>query len=195
MISITYQEDDDLEFLDLVGDVISGLIELHAPQELFIIYIDHWFDHKWLNFCGKGRVPFYSGFDKMDTALDLFCQDQIVFPPFNPKRVIDEEYFQKTMGGSYSQSTPKQSVRRWELVHSSKYLHRRVAQFSESAVFLWVSTNTRETKRGSVMAYATQSKVVTTWYASFKKDQSWKVFKTKGISQEHFDMLFPCQVV
>jgi hypothetical protein len=49
---------DASEFLALVTRAVSGELEAEPVQEVFMIRIDNWFDHKWLNFSGIGRVPF-----------------------------------------------------------------------------------------------------------------------------------------
>ena len=48
---------DASEFLALVTRAVSGELEAEPVQEVFMIRIDNWFDHKWLNFSGIGRVP------------------------------------------------------------------------------------------------------------------------------------------
>ncbi len=47
---------DDLEFIQLVRHAVSAELEGKAVHGLFLIRIDNWFDHKWRNFSGKGRV-------------------------------------------------------------------------------------------------------------------------------------------
>ena len=41
--------------MNQVARAISGELEVRAFHEVFVIRIDNWFDHKWLNFSGKGR--------------------------------------------------------------------------------------------------------------------------------------------
>ena len=63
---------DDPQFIELVSRAVAGELDAKTVHGLFVIRIDNWFDHKWLNFSGIGRVAFgqYMGtwFDR-DTAL------------------------------------------------------------------------------------------------------------------------------
>ena len=89
-LEIPSHEGDDPQFVDLVRWIISAELELKPVQEIIVIRIDNWFDHKWLDFSGIGRVAFgtYYDFPTPDRALDEFRQRKKTFPPFSPKRVI-----------------------------------------------------------------------------------------------------------
>ena len=49
-------ETDDAGFIALLNSLVQGLILNRAPEELWIIQIDNWFDHMWLGFSGMGAV-------------------------------------------------------------------------------------------------------------------------------------------
>ncbi len=49
-------ETDDPYFIELLNRLIRALVIRVAPQQLWIIQIDNWFDHKWLRFSGIGTV-------------------------------------------------------------------------------------------------------------------------------------------
>ena len=70
------EDEDDPRFIDVVGRAVSAELETKPVHGLFVIRIDNWFDHKWLNFSGIGRVLFgqqYMGVPwGRDTALDEF---------------------------------------------------------------------------------------------------------------------------
>ena len=51
-------ETDDPQFITLLNSLLRGPIEEGTPQEVWIIQIDNWFDHKWLRFSGFGTVDF-----------------------------------------------------------------------------------------------------------------------------------------
>jgi hypothetical protein len=51
-------ETDDPVFITLLNSLLLRLAEEDKPQELWIIQIDNWFDHKWLRFSGIGVVDF-----------------------------------------------------------------------------------------------------------------------------------------
>lgn len=81
-IQIAAGETDDPQFVTLLNSLVRGLIEEAKPQEVWIIQIDNWFDHKWLRFSGIGTVDFrFPGFmNRYDAALDEFYQDKVTFP-------------------------------------------------------------------------------------------------------------------
>jgi len=181
---------DDPQFVELVSGVISGLVNDSFPKEIFVMEIDNWFDHKWLKFSGIGRVRFDDPHIDIDTALDEFWQDKITFPPFTPKRVVKEYFFLRNESGDYSLSTiapPYIHSRRRASSHRN--LHKRVTDFSGSAIFVWFSSNTKSNRRGSLMAYEVSSSRVHTWYTAFSKEDEWKVMQTKGITREQVQSL------
>ena len=63
---------DDVQFVELVNPIISALISGSFPEEIFVMKIDNWFDHKWLKFSGIGRVRFGDFGRDINTALDSF---------------------------------------------------------------------------------------------------------------------------
>ena len=53
-----------------MSHIISQLVGEEYPEQIFVMKIDNWFDRKWLNFSGKGRVGFFEDFRlEIDTAL------------------------------------------------------------------------------------------------------------------------------
>ncbi len=104
-IPIEIKNTDHPDFVAIVEKVISNLDLLYPLNEVFIIRVRGWFDHKWLNFSGIGRVPFESPIpDHPQMALDEFFQDQdtelllgkrinpAVFNDYNVGRVLDKAY-------------------------------------------------------------------------------------------------------
>jgi hypothetical protein len=89
-IQIAAGETDDPQFITLLNSLVLGLITEETPQELWIIQIDNWFDHKWLRFSGIGIVDykFPAYMNRYDGALAEFYQDKVTFPPFTPNRVL-----------------------------------------------------------------------------------------------------------
>jgi hypothetical protein len=86
IVSIPITSGDDKTFLACIEGLIAIIVAETEPEELYIVRINKWFDHKWLKYSGKGRVAFEYD-PKIDTALEVFSQDQLTFPPFNPKQV------------------------------------------------------------------------------------------------------------
>lgn len=185
-LEIPANSNDDPEFVELVTRIGSDLVNRTSAEQMFFIKIDNWFDHKWLRFSGKGRVGF--GFYEdylvdMDTALDEFRQDQITFPPFSPKRVIEQYYFLRDNNGNYLFPKRAPLVHRRISARSSQNLHKRVVDFAGSAIFVWLSSNTLLNGRDSLMVYEVHDRMVQTWYVSFvKTNVGWSVLKTKGIA-------------
>lgn len=96
---------DDPQFVELVSRTISGLASEKCPEKVFVVRIENWFDQKWLNFSGVGRVGFFEDWRlEVDTALEEFRQDQTTLPPFSPKRVIEEYCFLRDKDGDYQPS-------------------------------------------------------------------------------------------
>jgi hypothetical protein len=180
---------DDPKFVRLVSCIIAGLINGYFPTEIFVVQIDNWFDLKWVNFSGKGRVGFF-GTITPDTALDEFWQDKITFPPFTPNRVVKEYFFLRDESGNYSHSNiqpPYIHSRRRASSHMN--LHKRVSDFSDSAIFVWFSSNTTSNRHASLMVYEVSTSRVDTWYAAFTKEDEWKVLQVKGITREQVQLL------
>ena len=176
--------DDDPAFLACVDRIIAGVVERQAPEEVYVVRIGNWFDHKWLRFSGIGRVPFCGV--SIDTALDEFSHEQITFPPFTPNRVIAKHYFCRTARGDFEEASAH-VVHHSAREHSPKNLQRRVADFSRSAVFVWFSSHSAVNGRGSVMAYTVCSRHVDAWYAAFSDTASWRLARVKGISRLEID--------
>jgi hypothetical protein len=65
--------------------------------------------------------------------------------------------------------------------HSARNLHCRVADFSQSAVFVWFSSNSAANRQGSVMVYTAFIGNVTAWYAALRFDRTWRLGQVKGI--------------
>lgn len=175
---------DDPQFVELVKHIIAQLVTKNFPAKIFVMKTDNWFDHKWLNFSGIGSVRFDDFRLDIDTALDEFSQDKTTFPPFNPNRIIGEWYFLRNALGDYLPSLESPYVHERKLAPSAENLHKRVTDFAESAVFVWLSSNTKSNQRGSIMVYEVNGSEVDTWYVSLSKADDWRILQTKGIARE-----------
>ena len=179
-ITITPDPSDDPEFIRLIETIVRRLDDQLEPEEVFVIEIRNWFDHKWLNFSGKGRVPFDSPFARHPgVALDVFYQDKLTFPPFTPKRILNYDRWTYETG-----ATRTRFVHPPRLEHSASNLQRRVTEFAHSALFVWFSSATRTNDRGSLMVYQVDGDRVDTWYASIRKSTGWRLERAKGITIE-----------
>ena len=178
-------EKDDPEFIVVIDRIIHGILTRTAPQDLYIIAVDNWFDHKWLGFSGIGVVPFeFPAFMNREDALDEFWQDKLTLPPFSPKRVVCETYFRK-IGPRYVQTDPPKFLHRRQRQRSEANLNRRIVDISGSGCFVWYSSNTTSRTRASMMMYMLNRPDVETWFAGFKNEGSWKLHLTKGINRDY----------
>ena len=192
-MSITIDPDpsDDLAFVGLVERVVASLDAEFDPKEFFLIEIKNWFDHKWLKFSGRTVVAFpergvdlpRTGACGIESAMDESFREKVTFPPFNSNRIIREQWW------AYDTPTKRHLIHRKRRRHSSWNLQRRVADFAESAVFVWFSSGTQANDQGSLMVYRVADGTVDTWYASLRKTDRWRSYRTKGISTAAFDAL------
>ncbi len=183
-ITINPSPTDDPSFVALVEHVVARLDEYYELDEVFIIEIKNWFDHKWLKFSGIGRVPFdHFASGHSQTALDEFSQDKITFPPFTPNRILSQWIW------THGASERRRPVHRRKFQHSSWNLHKRVSQFASSALFVWFSSGTLSNDRASLMVYKVDGKAVDAWYASLRKAAGWKLDRTKCIEREAVERL------
>ncbi len=188
-LDISINATDDTRFVELVRNVITELVCQSSPKQVFVMKVDNWFDHKWLDFSGIGSVGFFWGLNAPDTALDPFSQDKTTFPPFNPNRIVGEWYFLRDANGEYLPSLDAPLVHQRKYVLSAQNLQNRVTHFSDSAIFVWLSSNTKSNARGSLMVYEVSGSEVHTWYAGFVQKGDWTVLQTKGISREEVTSL------
>ena len=170
MIFIQATKDDDPRFVALVRRSVAASVRSFQPADVFVVRIDHWFDHKWFAFAGK-----------LYGALAFYKSQRLTVPPFIPARVVSEEVF--TLGAdraTYNKSR-RQSLHRYQ--HSGENLSRCIGHVSDSAVFVWFSGDTAHTELGSLMVYAIQGETQHGWYASFRQDADWKLNKVRGLSR------------
>ena len=190
MTQVAVGKTDDVGFIELLNSLLRGVIDSCVPDELWIIQIDNWFDHKWLCFSGIGTVDFkFPAFmNRDDSALQGFSQDKATFPPFAPNRVLAQYSFVRT-GNIYSEAplphVPHPSRQR----PSETNLQRRVEDFSRSGAFVWYSSNSLANDRASVMVYSVLAKRVECWFAAFNRNGTWKLRSTKGVSREEVERL------
>jgi hypothetical protein len=186
---------DDNDFIDLLNSLLNGLIVQQPPEQLWVIQIDNWFDHKWLRYSGSGSVGSnfpanwsYSFMDRFASVKAQFWQDKLTFPPFAPDRVVAQWSFQQSDKGYVEAPVPKlphtNSRRR-----SGFNLHRRAEEFASSASFVWYSGNTLKNGRGSVMVYDIGPSHPVCWFAAFRRSPGWALERTKGVDKEHVSRL------
>lgn len=184
MIDIPAEPADDPQFLEMVCRVVSGTLEPNHVDGVFVVRINNWFDKKWLNFSGIGRVRFDDFRIDIDTALDEFRQDKVTFPPFSPNRVAAQYSFVRNKADRYVASVSVPLIHDLNPASSCENLQRRITDFSQSAIFVWFSSNTLSNLRGSLMVYEAYGPQVTTWYVAFSKTKEWNIQRVEGIARE-----------
>jgi len=159
----------------MVSQLLSSLIRLNQPAEVYVVNIDHWFDHKWQYFSGKTLG-----------ALGVW-KSRLTIPPFDPGRVIREIHFRlHSATNSYREETRKPlHIDQW----SVRNLNRYINDVSNSAVFIWYSSNTEKGDRASLMVYVVNSEGVFPWYASLVKRDGWQLNKVRGISRAQLEAM------
>jgi hypothetical protein len=50
MITLEPRENIDHSFVAIVEQILDNTLQLHQPAEVYVVQIDNWFDHKWLEF-------------------------------------------------------------------------------------------------------------------------------------------------
>ena len=189
-VSIPSFVTDDNDFTQVLNALLNGLLAQQVPEQLWVIQIDNWFDHKWLRYSGSGAVAsqflvdWTSSFmDRFASVKEQFWRDKLTFPPFAPDRVVGQWSFLHTKSGYIEAPIPtlphSESKRR-----SHSNLNRRVEDFARSASFVWYSGNTLKNGRGSTMIYSIGSGAPICWFAAFGRKSGWILERTKGIDKE-----------
>jgi len=112
------------------------------------------------------------------------------FRIFNPNRVRSEKHFiwdaNRSQWTSAGQGKPLhvRQPGRW-------VLHQPLERWSKSAAFIWYSGNTVTNKAGSLMLYLAGADCYA-WYASFMKDEQWKVDGVKRITRRELGSFEEC---
>lgn len=169
MFSITSMKNDDASFLALANRTADRTIQQFRPADVFLVRIDHWFDHKWLGFSGK-----------VLGAVGIFNR-RLTIPPFVPNRVVSQEtYSLDERTGSYCHTDAPPL----HLVQTSKdNLTRFIDRFTKSGVFIWFSGGTQQANTASIMVYVVAEGSQSSWYASFQKAATWQMNRVSGLSK------------
>ena len=172
MITLELTNNIDPRFIAIVERVLNNTVQLHHPAGVYVVLIDNWFDHKWLEFNSNKNDNDASGW-----------RSKLMLPPFEPSRVLGQLYFHASNSAPLlyeaSASNPLHIL-------SSR---RSVGEISSSGVFVWYSYVGERSDRGSLMVYLSQDGRGSAWYASFTKNPDWHPGKMKGISKREFTEL------
>jgi hypothetical protein len=182
MLPQTLQEPrDDPAFLAAVDRIIASLVMRDLPEDVYLVPIANWFDHKWLRYSGYGAVP-YHGLS-IHVVKGEHRQDKLTFPPFTPSRVVAQYRFCRLAGGGYQEQAMPHLIHPRQRQPSSTNLHRRVADFSRSALFVWYSSGSAASERGSLLVYSARDGDAVGWYAGFRSRPDWRLDQVKGVDR------------
>ena len=85
-LELLADEDDDVFFINLVQQTISGSINSALLEHFAVIKIKNWFDDKWLGFGGVRRD--YSGLLSFEPGLAVRRRFRKSLPPFARSRIV-----------------------------------------------------------------------------------------------------------
>ncbi|MDR3792268.1 MAG: hypothetical protein P4L03_02700 [Terracidiphilus sp.] len=173
---------DDNDFIELLNSMVRGLLVQQTPDQLWIVQIDNWFDHKWLRFSGLGAAASDIPVTGYETVKREFYQDKLTFPPFAPDRVLGQwSYIRRD--DDYREAPLPKLPHATEKRPTNLNLQRRIKNLDGSACFLWYSSNTLVNGRGSAMVYTVSGETSDCWFASFNRKGGWALGETKGINR------------
>lgn len=182
-IQMSAGETDDPGFIKALNSIVSELVADHTPEQLWVIQIDNWFDHKWLRFSGYGLIASNIPLDRYDTVKAESYQEKVTFPPFAPNRVLKQFSFVRGRDG-YTESVLPALPHGNERKHSDTNLRRRIQDFTRSGCFVWYSANTLVNGKGSIMVYVVTVDQVECWFAAFDRQEEWRLQTTKGVTRD-----------
>lgn len=174
---IKIESGDANDFINNLNKIVGKLIDQFGINEVCIIKIKNWFDHKWLNYSGKSVVEFRGGGGLIDSSLNNEWREKITVPPFNPNRILSEYFYrmEATDNKIFERNLHKTK-------DSNDNIHNRISAYTKNGIFVWYSSNTEINQKGSLMIYIVQADEVKTFYVSFVNNNDWKINQTKNIS-------------
>ena len=179
MIKIQFDNTDAEGFKKAINVLLKNLIRTINPDEISVVRIKNWFDHKWLNYSGK-QIQKYDTTSTPDIpfVLEPYWNDQITIPPFNPNRILSEWIYRK--GGNKNRvfEEPFHQFRR-----STENNNNLISGKTNNGLCIWVSSNSEVNRQGSLMVYQIKDSKVHSWYISMEEKGTWKVTKVKGIDK------------
>ncbi len=177
MIELKAAESDDPQFVGMVSQIFNGAMDCYKPNEIYVVHLDNWFDHKWGAFAAV-----------IDQQCGMWQPDKLTKPPFNPNRIISQSYFrldELTKSIYINNEAPPLHTRR----SSHWNFHDRLKDLTDAGLFLWYSSKTETNGRGSLMVYYIGSEEPIYWYVSFLKKKEWQVNKANNISKKAIEGL------
>ena len=185
MIEVKFDDTDAEGFKEIIETIVINLIETFDPDEVSIVRIKNWFDHKWLNYSGKQILKYDTKtHPAIPFVLEPYWHKEITVPPFNPNRVLSESRHRKE---GIEDSLFEEALHRfqWSTENRSNLITRRI----NNGLCVWVSSNSETNRQGSLMVYQIKNSEIQSWYASIEEKGEWKVTKTKGIDKNQVQLM------
>ena len=184
MINIQYYKHDAEGFKEVINHIYPRLISLYDPEEISIVRIKNWFDHKWLNYSGK-KIEIYDTktHPGIPFVLKPYWNEGITVPPFNPNRVLSEQLFRLK---HVKNKAFEEVFHFWQ--RSTNNRNNFISEKTQNGLCLWISSHSVQNRQGSLMVYSVKNRLVESWYATIAEHGLWKVTQTKGISKKGFNL-------
>ncbi|MDC8002968.1 hypothetical protein POV27_02835 [Aureisphaera galaxeae] len=184
-MNIKFDDTDAEGFKELVEAVVDNLIKTFNPDEISVVRIKNWFDHKWLNYSGK-RITKYNTdtYPSIPFVLEPYWNEEITIPPFNPNRVLSELRYSKQ---GITNSGFEEALHKFQMSTENK--NNLISRRTNNGLCIWVSSNSEMNRQGSLMVYQIKNSEIQTWYASIEEKGDWKVTKAKGIDKNQIELI------
>jgi hypothetical protein len=183
-IKLNVETGDAVDFIHIIEDIIDGFLNKREIEDVVVIKIKNWFDHKWLKFSGNGIIHWDSTLHPDKVALAEHYKDKITIPPFNPNRILYQKLFSR-LGTENKKLDKSLHTKQW----SSSNLNNRIHTKTNNGLFVWFSSNTISNQKGSLMIYRVEKENVQTWYLSIENKTKWTITKVKGANLDNFQKL------
>lgn len=172
MIIIKKSEKDDSTFILKLQTIINEIINNFNLNEIYLFKIDNWFDKNWINFTGKvlGALGTWN------------YNNELRIPPFTPNRIDEQLFYRKDINGMFIESEFKVEVHKLQTAENNQ--QRKISQFSDSAIFIWYSSNTIKNDIGSLMFYSVENGKCSSYYIGFKKNKNWEISESINIHKK-----------
>ncbi|GMU83206.1 MAG: hypothetical protein AMXMBFR47_30770 [Planctomycetota bacterium] len=176
---------DDPTFLNFATKIIAAAAALAQHRHIVVVRIDNWFGQGWLGF-PKLQFRHRRRPGGLWTTKKLRKPTWFI-PPFHPHRVLSEARFEMSedgiADGPFELSRPLHhsngpSTRPRLTLHGE----RSFAEACEAGIYAWCSGNTRVNDRAALMVYNRSAEEVSGWYAEFRKVDSWRLSRRKGVN-------------
>ena len=172
MIEFTKSEIDDIDFISKVQILTNEIIKDLNPNEVYLFKVDNWFDTKWLSFTGKilGVLGTWN------------YDDDSRIPPFSPNRIIEKAYYELNELKTYEKLKSNLQIHKKQPAENN--LNRRIIDVSDSAIFVWYSSNTLMNGQGSLMVYPVENEKCQPFFVGFRKNMDWDIINAPGSNKK-----------